>query len=87
MPRDMLEYGMTTKALDQIMRRVQSWPEAVQDELAAIATEMDAELQRGAYHATPEELAGIDRGLKAAGEGRFASDEQVEEVLAKFRRA
>jgi hypothetical protein len=39
----------------------------------------------GEYEPTPEELAGIDRGLRAAAEDRFASDSQVEAVLAKFR--
>ncbi len=37
--------------------------------------------------ATPEELAGIDRGLKASREGQFATDEEVEEILASFRNA
>ena len=41
----------------------------------------------GRYHATPAELAGIDRGVKAAREGRFATDEQVEAVIAKHRPA
>jgi len=41
---------------------------------------------RGNYHVTTDELQGIDRGLKAAREGRFATDEEVEAVLAKYRR-
>jgi hypothetical protein len=32
-------------------------------------------------------LAELDRGLKAAREGRFASDAEVEAVFAKHRRA
>ena len=51
------------------------------------ALEMDAGLGGGVYHATPEELEGIDRGLKAAREGRFASDAEVQAVFAKHRRA
>jgi hypothetical protein len=39
------------------------------------------------YEPTPEELAGIDRGLRAAADGRFATDQQVEAVFAKFRGA
>jgi predicted transcriptional regulator len=39
------------------------------------------------YHATPEELAGIDRGLKAAREQRFVTDQEVETVLTKRRGA
>ena len=41
----------------------------------------------GIYHATVDELQGIDRGLKAAREARFASDVEVKEVFAKHRPA
>ncbi len=47
----------------------------------------DESLGKGEYEPTPAELAGIDRGLRAAAEGRFATDEQVEAVLAKLRDA
>ena len=77
---------MKTKQLKTILERAETWPEAAQDELIEIAREIEGEL-RGEYYATPEELEGIDRGLRAAAEGRFATDEQVEAVLAKFRRA
>ncbi len=77
---------MASKSLKEAMQRVETWPEAAQEELAEIALEIDARLRGGKYHATPEELAGIDRGLKAAREGRFATDEQVEAVFAKYRR-
>ena len=69
------------------MRRVEAWPEEAQAELAEIALEIDAGLGTGAYHATPKELEGIDRGLKAAREGRFATDDQVSRVFQKYRPA
>jgi hypothetical protein len=47
--------------------------------------ELDAGFKEGEYQPTPDELVGIDRGLRAAAEGRFASDQQVEVVFAKFR--
>jgi len=78
---------MTTKVLKEAMQRVESWPQEAQEELAEIAFEIDARLKGGKYHATLEELEGIDRGLKAAREGRFATDEEVEAVFAKHRRA
>ena len=78
---------MTAKALKDVMQRVETWPEAAQQELAEIALEIEAELQGGVYQASPEELAGIDRGLKAAREGRLATDRDVEAVFAKHRRA
>jgi predicted transcriptional regulator len=51
-----------------------------------IKIEIDAGLKDGKYRATPAELEGIDRGLKAAREGRFATDADVEAVFAKHRR-
>jgi predicted transcriptional regulator len=51
----------------------------------AIALELDAEFKDSEYQPTPEELAGIDRGLRAAAEGRFATDQQIEAAFAKFR--
>jgi hypothetical protein len=59
--------GMASKALKEAMRRAETWPEEAQEELAGIALEIDASLRGGTYHATPEELESIDRGLKAAG--------------------
>ena len=78
---------MTAKALKQVLERVETWPEEAQEELAAIALEIDASLKGGVYEATSEELAGIDRGLEAAREGRFATNDEVAAVLAKHRRA
>jgi len=77
---------MTAKALKDVMQRAEAWPEEAQEELAELALEIEASLRGGVYHATPEELAGIDRGLKAAREGRFATDAEVEAVFAKHRR-
>jgi hypothetical protein len=77
---------MNTKALKEALERVELWPQEAQEELAELAFEIDARLKGGKYHATPDELAGIDRGLKAAREGRFATDEEVEAVFAKHRR-
>jgi predicted transcriptional regulator len=78
---------MTAKILKEVLERAETWPEAAQEELADIALEIEAELKGDIYQASPEELAGIDRGLRAAREGRFATDEQVDAMLAKHRRA
>ena len=74
-----------TKKLRELIEKAQQWPEDAQWELAQIVSEMDAGLKGGTYHATLEELAGIDRGLKDARAGRFATDEEVEAVFAKHR--
>jgi predicted transcriptional regulator len=75
---------MTSKLKD-VMERAESWPQEAQDELAEVAREIEAALNGEVYHASPAELAGIDRGLKAAQEGRFAIDAEVEAVFAKHR--
>jgi hypothetical protein len=77
--------NMKTKKLTEVLERVEAWPPHIQNELAEFALELDAGFRDGEYEPTPEEIAGIDRGLRAAAEGRFASDRQVEAVFAKFR--
>jgi predicted transcriptional regulator len=76
---------MKTKQLTEALERVETWPAQAQDELARVALEMEAEI-KGVYHASVEELAGIDRGLRDADAGRFATDDEVDAVFAKFRR-
>lgn len=78
---------MKTKKLEDALARVEAWPAGVQDELAQIAFEMDVGLVDGTYHATADELTAIDEGLRAAAEGRFATDHEVAATFAKFRRA
>ncbi len=78
---------MTAQILKDMVKRAEAWPPEVQEELAEIAREMDDALKGGMYHATPEELAGIDRGLKAANEGRFASDADMAALFEKYRPA
>ena len=66
---------------------MEAWPAHAQNELADIAREIDEGLSKGEYEPTEAELAGIDRGLRAAAEGRFATDEQVDAALARLRDA
>jgi predicted transcriptional regulator len=78
---------MKTKQLSEVLERVENWPPHVQDELAEIARDIEESLSKGDYEPTEAELAGIDRGLRAAAEGRFATEEEVEAALAKLRGA
>lgn len=78
---------MTAKILKDVLKRAEKWPEEAQTELAQIALEIDASLGQGKYKATPAELAGIDRGLQAARERRFATDDQVAGAFRKHRPA
>jgi hypothetical protein len=81
--------NMKTNGLKTILDRVERWPKAAQDDLATIALEIEAELEKGAYRATPGELelAGIVGGLRSAREGRLATSAEVDGIFAKFRRA
>jgi hypothetical protein len=77
---------MTIRALKEAMQRAEAWPEDAQAELAALALEIEMSLKGGNHRATPAELAGVDRGLKAARLGRFATDAEVEAIYAKHHR-
>jgi len=77
---------MTNKALSEVIERAKSWPDEAQEELAAIARDLDAGLRGDVYYPSEEEIAGIERGLRAAEEGRFATEQEVEAVFAKHRR-
>ncbi len=76
---------MTKAQIEAALKRVQAWPTDAQEELARLVLEIEAELGEGAYRATPEELSGIDRGLRDAAEGKFASEQEVEAVFARYR--
>ncbi len=78
---------MKSKQLAEVLERVERWPAHAQDELAEIARDIEESLNKGDYEPTEAELAGIERGLQAAAEGRFATDEEVETAFAKLRGA
>ncbi len=71
--------------LQEVLQQAEAWPEKAQEELVDAALEIAAGLT-GEYHATSEELAGIDRGLDDALQGRLATDEEVKAAFDKFRR-
>lgn len=73
------------KTIDELARRAHNWPEAAQQELVSLAAELEAELTRGPYRPTADELEGIDRGLRDAAEGRFAHEDDVEAVFRPRR--
>ena len=73
-----------TQNLKELLEKAKDWPEEAQAELIEFGREIEGEIS-GHYHATTDELKGIDRGLKAADAGKFATPAQVEKVLAKFR--
>lgn len=76
---------MKTKKLTDVLERVEGWPAELQDELAELALDIEAGLTGGDYRPSDQELAGIDRGRRAANEARFAQEDDVEAAFAKFR--
>jgi hypothetical protein len=66
--------AMTAKALRDVLRRVEAWPEEAQEELAAIAREIDAQLAGGVYHAT----ASCTFVTHRVGSGRGSGEEGAE---------
>jgi hypothetical protein len=74
---------MTAKALKDLLQRVETWPEAAQEELAQIAREIDAELAGGLYHASAEAPAALDETERSG----IASEEEVEAAFKTFRGA
>ena len=76
---------MTEHDLKTLLERVQSWPESAQDELVAVANEIETELQTGEYVASPDELQAIDEAIASLDAGEFATDAEIAAVRARFR--
>jgi hypothetical protein len=75
---------MTTADLKDLLERVQAWPEEAQDELVAVANEIESELQGNEYLASREELQIIDAAIASIDDGDFATDAEVRAAFAKF---
>jgi len=78
---------MTTTDLKNLLERVQSWPEEAQDELVAVANQIERELQGRDYLATREELQIIDAAIASIDGGEDATDVEIKAAFAKFRSA
>ena len=77
---------MTEHDLKSLLERVQSWPESAQDELIAVANEIETELKTGEYVASADELQAIDEAIASLDAGEFASDAEIAAVRARLRR-
>jgi hypothetical protein len=77
---------MNATQLKKLMERVQTWPEAAQDELFAVANAIESELQADEYLATSAELEAIDAAIAEIDRGEIATDGEVAAVFAKFHR-
>ena len=78
---------MTADDLKNLLERVQAWPEEAQDELVAVAKQIESELQGQSYLATQEELRIIDAAMASIDAGEAATDAEICATFAKFRPA
>jgi hypothetical protein len=78
---------MATTDLKNLLERVQTWPEEAQDELVAVANEIESELQGRDYLATREELHIIDAAMASIDSGEVATEFEIKAAFAKFRSA
>ena len=76
---------MTATDLKDLLERVRAWPEAAQDELVAVANQIESELRGEDYVATQEELRTIDAAMAAIDRGDVATDVEIKEAFEKFR--
>ena len=65
---------MNATQLKRLLERVQAWPETAQEELVAVANEIESELQASDYVATRDELQAIDGAIAAIDRGEDRGD-------------
>ena len=74
-----------TKLMEKALEAVRDWPKERQDEAAALLLALDR-LGTTPYHATEDELRTIDEALEQMGRGERATETQVQEAFARFRK-
>ena len=77
---------MVRKALKDILNRVATWPDRVQDQAAASLQAIEQGIWEP-YDLTEDDKKALDRSLEAVRKGEFATDGEVEAVFAKYRQA
>lgn len=76
---------MTRNQIKAVLDRVLSWPPERQAEAAMMLELMEAEA-REAYQPSDEERAAIAEGLAEARRGEFASEAEMDAIMARFGR-
>jgi hypothetical protein len=76
---------MNAKTLE-LLKQVESWPEADQEELIAAARETESR-RTGVYRLSDDERAAIRKGMDAARRGDFVPDGEMEEFYQRHRKA
>ncbi len=74
---------MTRDQIDEVLKRVPTWPVERQQQLVEIALEIEAEYRGLPYEATEDELRAIDEACASG----IATPEEVEAAFDRLRRA
>jgi ribosome-binding ATPase YchF (GTP1/OBG family) len=61
---------MTVADLNNLLDRIRTWPEEAQNELIAIAAQIESELQSNEYTASQDELQIIDEATASLDAGK-----------------
>jgi hypothetical protein len=77
---------MQTKDLKKILERVPTWPKDAQEELVRSIAEIETRYTK-VYQLNDDERAALKRSADDVRHGRFASDDQVDEVFDRYHRA
>lgn len=75
---------MTRQALELLLDRISTWPDAAQEELA-ISIESIETKHVGAYRLSEDERTAVRRGLQEMRAGKLADDGAVATLFDRFR--
>jgi hypothetical protein len=76
----------TQQKVECLIREVSELPDDAQEELVQSLVAIRAE-HLGIYHVDDEERAALARSAEDVRHGRFASDDEIEGMFARYRRA
>jgi hypothetical protein len=71
--------------LKQILERAETWPEADQEQAADLLLALEAERAAAPIDLSDEDLAALEQSAEDVRLGRFASDEEVEDIFRRYR--
>ena len=76
----------TQQKVESLIREVSELPDEAQEEIVQSLVEIRAE-HLGIYHVDDDERAALARSAEDVRLGRFASDDEIERMFARYRRA
>jgi hypothetical protein len=76
---------MVTKALKDILDRIETWPETAQDEAAATLHAIEDQILEP-YALTDDDRRALERSAEDVRKGRLATDDAIQELFGRFRR-